>query len=202
MNRLPFNRPLAAVVLLAFCVNVGCSTVRTVPASQGNAQSETIADLHGRVDGKTLTVKLVPTDVTSHDVRTWGHLGSKWTASASELRVEPDSIYWRDSEAGEPRQVSWSQVETITLLDHRRGAVEGLGIGLVIGAVLGALVGFLQGDDPEQNFVELSAGEKAALGAIVVGAIGGLVGLALGFGDGHKYVYQFGQSRNTRDQTP
>ena len=34
MTNLPFNRPVAAFVLLTFCVSVGCSNVRTVGAGQ------------------------------------------------------------------------------------------------------------------------------------------------------------------------
>jgi hypothetical protein len=34
MTKLPFNRPVAAIVLLTFCVSVGCSNVRTVGVEQ------------------------------------------------------------------------------------------------------------------------------------------------------------------------
>jgi hypothetical protein len=46
MTNLPFNRPLAVFVLLTFCVSVGCSTWRGMPAA--NVISDEADSLVGR----------------------------------------------------------------------------------------------------------------------------------------------------------
>jgi hypothetical protein len=38
-----------------------------------------------------------------------------------------------------------------------------------------------------------TAGEKAIMGGIVIGTIGGLVGLVVGAASGSKYVYSYGE---------
>ena len=74
-----------------------------------------------------------------------------------------------------------------------RSTLRGAAIGLGIGAVGGALLGYSAGDDrcppgnPNEGFFGwngclalFSAGDKAAMGAIGFGALGGLVGAVIG----------------------
>ena len=46
MNSLPFNRPLAVLVLLVSCVSVGCSTWRSMPPA--NVMSDEAESLVGK----------------------------------------------------------------------------------------------------------------------------------------------------------
>jgi hypothetical protein len=64
MTKLPFNRPVAAIVLLTFCVSVGCSNVRTVGVEQLSPdEAESLVGKNVRLytdDGvKTITVEAV-----------------------------------------------------------------------------------------------------------------------------------------------
>lgn len=80
-----------------------------------------------------------------------------------------------------------------------RGAAEGLGIGAGIGALGGIVLGLADGDDPPCQdgswcLFHMTAGEKAAAGGIVFGALGGLVGLAAGAIVGSQFVYDDGET--------
>ena len=53
------------------------------------------------------------------------------------------------------------------------------GTGLLMGAFSGAFIGLASGDDPP-GFLSFTAVEKAALGAFVLGGLGGVIGLIAG----------------------
>ena len=55
-----------------------------------------------------------------------------------------------------------------------------MGIGVLIGGAMGTVVGFSGGDDPRGGFIRFSAGEKALMGAVVLGGAGLLVGSVVG----------------------
>ena len=73
------------------------------------------------------------------------------------------------------RTFGYQQLQFVTV--HNGGGTgRSVLIGLAIGATTGALAGFLSGDDPKDQFISLSAGEKA----VGVGAFGGLLGAVTG----------------------
>jgi hypothetical protein len=82
------------------------------------------------------------------------------------------------------QSVRWQSPES-----HRRGALEGAGIGLLTGATLGAILAFASADDSctpqgSQNWFScvgprFSAGQKAAIFAVPLGVVGSVAG-ALG----------------------
>ncbi len=72
---------------------------------------------------------------------------------------------------------------------QHRHPLKGAGIGLVVGAALGGVIGFVGGDDectqsPDSFFggcfLALTAGQKAAAGAVGLGATGALIGAIVG----------------------
>jgi len=74
------------------------------------------------------------------------------------------------------------------------GALEGLGLGVLIGGATGAVLGYADGDDECMNdhcWFALDAGGKAMIGGVVLGALGGIIGLAAGAMRGSHYVYEF-----------
>ncbi|MGE0399400.1 MAG: hypothetical protein AB7T06_21990 [Kofleriaceae bacterium] len=84
------------------------------------------------------------------------------------------------------------------VVDNRtlRGAGEGFLTGAGIGAGLGVLVGLADGDDPPCDdsghswcLFNMTAGEKAILGGILLGGLGSIVGLAIGAVHGSDTVY-------------
>jgi hypothetical protein len=70
------------------------------------------------------------------------------------------------------------------------GAIGGLWIGLLGGAATGAGFGYTRGDDPPDEWIRMTAGEKAIAGAVVAGVVGGAVGLLVGalIGRTDRYV--------------
>jgi hypothetical protein len=93
------------------------------------------------------------------------------------------------------------QVARIKETSHARGAGEGLGLGLLLGATIGATVFYASGDDEcssdEFCILQFSAGEKAVIGGIAVGALGAIAGLIVGAATGSTTVYEDGDTRIT-----
>lgn len=91
--------------------------------------------------------------------------------------------------------VGFGALERVTEARHGLGAIEGLGIGGATGFVLGAVLGYSEGDGTGTGtgdcFLELSAGDKAMLGGIVFGGLGGLGGLIVGgiHGAANEYTH-------------
>jgi hypothetical protein len=112
-----------------------------------------------------------------------------------EVVVEPapDGVAFR-SQTG---YVSIADVARVVDKRRGRGALEGLGIGLLIGAAGGAIVGYADGDDecPPEGWCILTftAGEKALLGGMFFGGVGGLVGGVIGLVRGSRVEYSYGE---------
>jgi hypothetical protein len=93
-------------------------------------------------------------------------------------------------------EVSIQDVETVEDVKHWRGALEGVGIGLLAGVVAGGAIGLASGDDTcEPGARDLcydylqTKWDKAAIGVIVLGGLGGFVGLVVGTLAGSRDVY-------------
>ncbi len=64
---------------------------------------------------------------------------------------------------------------------ERRMAAKGLGYGAAGGALVGVGLGLADGDDPSSCWLMCySAGEKAAMGGVLLGLTGGVIGLIAG----------------------
>jgi hypothetical protein len=107
----------------------------------------------------------------------------------TSVKIVVDSIYWYSPD-DELQQIPVAKVETVVLNNRGRGALEGFGIGILVGGVLGAIMGYAEGDDTS-GFWRESASEKATYGGIGFGLLGGIVGIIIGAGRGHHYVYHF-----------
>ena len=60
--------------------------------------------------------------------------------------------------------------------------------GLLIGAGTGLVIGFASGDDPP-GWYSMTAGEKASVGALILGMVGGILGGLTGLGAGRDEEY-------------
>jgi len=61
-----------------------------------------------------------------------------------------------------------------------RHVLRSAGIGALVGAATGAFIGLADGDDPKESFLAFTAGEKAAMGGIVLGGAGLVIGTLIG----------------------
>lgn len=65
-------------------------------------------------------------------------------------------------------------------IQRKNRALRGALNGALIGMATGALIGILDGDDPEEDWFAMTAGEKALAGGIGFGILGGAIGAAIG----------------------
>ncbi len=65
-------------------------------------------------------------------------------------------------------------------IQGQRKVLKSVGVGLLVGAVTGVAAGLASGDDDPNRFLAFSAGEKAAIGGVVLGLTGATVGLIVG----------------------
>lgn len=151
-----------AVLLVTACTHHHPVTT-LLPVSPSD---EATADL---ANGRSVNVRAAPTPA-----------GTRWVARD-------------EAPAGASVIVESTDMRSYTTVSHGRGFAEGLGLGALAGTVLGVVIGAASGDDkcPPENFclIELSAGAKAALGGIVLGGLGVLVGGLLGAVVGSRDVY-------------
>jgi hypothetical protein len=157
------------VPLLLVVVVAGCTNRKTIMEAHELAGSE--VEVSGRYGQKVSAVGVA------------GPGGVTFVDKASGGVVPAEEIYRIDDTS------------------HALGAVQGLGIGAGIGAVLGAVLGYSAGDDDVGDdgshggdLFELSAGDKAAIGGILLGGLGGLVGLVAGAMKGSTTIYERGGS--------
>ena len=93
--------------------------------------------------------------------------------------------------------IPFGAISRVTEKSHAIGALEGLGLGAAIGAAGGALIGIASGDDvcnTDRSIgcpIMFTRWEKAALGGFLLGALTGLIGLAVGTMRGSRFVYEF-----------
>jgi hypothetical protein len=109
--------------------------------------------------------------------------------------IVPDSFYvFSDStfyQITENHKSGFIKNEKITSINFRKrwkGAWQGLKIGALSGALSGAFMGLASGDDPPGWF-SMKASEKALVGGLGFGVLGGLVGLPLGAAIGAEDFY-------------
>ncbi len=159
------------VAVLALSVAaVGCTNTTVMNPSNFVA----CARLNKGADGRKTTLSLLD----GREVNTDG------------LLLAPDSTSWFDARTDELRTVPTAEVVEVRFVKRGKGALEGLGIGLLTGALTGAVLGLADGDDPPGWF-SMTAEQKAGLGAIGLGGLGGLIGPVVGAGVGHRDIYRF-----------
>jgi hypothetical protein len=100
-------------------------------------------------------------------------------------------LVWRTARGVE---IDRRRVATVTVQDHGRGALEGLGIGVGLGVAAGIVVGLSAEDDPPCTgglyCIGFSAAEKGTMTGVVLAGILGLFGAAAGGAAGSSMVYE------------
>jgi hypothetical protein len=113
MTNLPLNRPLAAFVLLTFCVSVGCTAYRDAPSGY-DWEPIPLSELPGSEDkfkGKRMAFRLAPEGrievvverIDSTFVYAWGQWDDDSPQSSMKIRlntVKVAEIHHKSSHAG------------------------------------------------------------------------------------------------------
>jgi len=110
------------------------------------------------------------------------------TLYARSVSVAPDTTTWVEVQGGEAGAAPTSEVLSIRYKDGRQGVLEGLGLGFALGGGLGLIVG----SDGQENSEEWLSGIGPSRGqvALGMGALGGLLGAAIGLARRSRIVYR------------
>ena len=100
------------------------------------------------------------------------------TIKAELLTVKNNEIILMDSFDMSGITLKADEIQKITVT-KKSSVFKGIGLGLVIGGGSGALIGFASGDD-DSGWFRWTAGQKALMGGIGLGAVGLLTGGILG----------------------
>ena len=107
-------------------------------------------------------------------------LGDGTQYVGKKLNIDEETTSWVDARTKTPGSVSTETVWRLRTTDHGAGAMRGLGIGILAGAGMGALVG-LSDEDP---------GLAVPIGAVLLGAVGGILGIFVGSASGVSTEYE------------
>lgn len=197
MNRFPL------LVLVAVLILTGCVSTRqhTVDLSDPYADFGLSTKLgpYAKIQAQNLSrqnVSLTEINRRARHREAQVVLMDARQVSARSLHVTPDSTSWFDAETGLFEHVATRAVQQIRFVKPSQGAPGWFLVGATIGAAVGAAIGYASGDTPPSECclfcdpIQLcwSAGEKAAIGAVTLGSLGGIVGASMGRG---KYIYHF-----------
>lgn len=99
-----------------------------------------------------------------------------------------DTLVLTSPDGSETRSVPIASISRLEVSGGERSRMSGFGrgagFGFLIGVGVGGMLGFADGDDDCAEagwcFVELSASEKALLGGVVIGGLGGMIGGIVG----------------------
>lgn len=109
---------------------------------------------------------------------------------AKKLSMYSDSTTWVSSITGEIERIATNRILSVTIRNHGKGALEGLGLGILGGAFIGILTGAaIPTKNSESPFNDWYPPIPIMAG--LLGAGGGVLGLLIGGASGSKEVYSF-----------
>lgn len=118
-------------------------------------------------------------------------VGANGTSTAHGVET-PNGVVFRDADTG--RILLDAEIDRVEVTRRGAGALDGLAWGGLAGGLVGAIVGYADGDDHcdgELCIFEFSATDKAILGSLVFGGLGGVVGAITGAIIGATDVYEY-----------
>ena len=159
----PIAYPLLAVILVSISFSGCASSTKRIDTCFPDQSYQIIED---DLSGQDVTILLG--DGTIHE----GEL----------LKINPQTTTWGDYDTETVISVPTAEIWRIKTKSHGKGALNGFGTGLLVGGATGALVGLTADEDDRALAVPL--------GAIAFGAIGGLLGIAIGGSAGTTTNYE------------
>ena len=149
----------------------GCSSTYTV-SSEGKPNAEyTYRRMNEKLEGQHVRIELKGGTVVS----------------AEDVTISEDSVSWVDNHTNRKSKASIQKLVRIVMNNHLLGSLEGLGFGLAGGGGIGALTGELTGN----KHTVLGPDAPAAIGFILGGGAGIIIGFPTGLIIGHTYHYEF-----------
>lgn len=161
-------KPRTILSLLVLAALTACSSTKFVDRKSSHSTLSEIGRLAG---GKMATLELVDNQ----------------TYYARDLSIDSDSVFWQDWQTGQLNIQPISNLKRIEIRSHSRGAIDGLAIGSGVGAFGGFMVLASIGSED----INVTRGEQGALGAIIFGGIGSVLGVSIGAAVGSKYEFVF-----------
>jgi len=116
------------------------------------------------------------------------------TDSALLLSIQKEPIRFYDNSNTGIQSFQYKDLEKAEI--YKKGQLWRSPLtGLLIGMTIGAVIGYAGGDDPKDQFLSYTAGEKAVGLGIFGGAVGGVTGLIIGL-CAHKTFQIHGKKEN------
>jgi hypothetical protein len=172
------TKPLIRVVLamgLAAVLLTGCSQTHLI---RTGASDEAFPVDRARVDRE-----LAGEDVTV-DLRD----GTRIRATMLDISADSVTVISSAAKTG-LRTLPLAEVDRIRRTRHRKGAVQGLGIGAIVGTAAGGILGAI-GYEGEDDFLFDSRAEAMLGGALIINLVTSPIGLSIGLARGHRETYQ------------
>lgn len=164
-------------VLVLFLVFAGCTSVRPVDTTGGDAAySEVNRGVRGKVARVTLR------DGSRMDV-----VG---------VRIDADSLSWLDRKANRVDGVPTREVQEVSVVKAGAGALRGLLVGVVVGAAAGGVRAAIEGDDPDlgSDPLAITQEKKYQIYPAAHAAYAALATTPLGAILGTRKIYRFESS--------
>jgi len=172
MFRLTPAQITPVVIYLLMTVATAAFAAAAPPLEPGAWVRATMVDTTGgKVKFKDVTGTLVSLDSTTVTIK---------SSEADDLVEIPQGDF---SEADYLIEIPLENITYLEIRVQRSKKTKGTLIGLGAGAALGVMMGFASGDDPPDEWYSWSAETKAAIGAVVWGLIGAIIGSAASPGD-------------------
>jgi hypothetical protein len=140
--------------------------------------------------GSLLLIGLLwPSSVEAQATRLWINEGERIRVSVGTtaevfrfIGFDHDTVALQRRSAMQVVRLPLNSIARIEAPMRSRGplARQGALIGFVLGAAIGAFAGSSSGDDPEDGYLSMTAGEKAFLGGAIFGAGGAALGALVG----------------------
>jgi hypothetical protein len=183
----------ALPVLLWVSFAIACTTTATMRRPWPDRE---LAELNDRVRDQEVEIRLAgpcSAEPPANEEREVVAYGIALSLKASQIEWSDAASGKRSAPADALRSVQYASPDS-----RSNGALQGAGLGILIGALTGALIGLASGDDQCSGggffgcMVKFSAGQKAQMGAIGLGVLGGVSGAIIGAIRGHRDEVEFG----------
>lgn len=186
-------KTMSWILIFAMLFYSGCSSTRFIKPEQSSYD-----EINKKLKGKR--VNIILTD------------GYWYAGEVKDIRVAPDSTSWVELLLPRKHVIPTSKVKEIYTKSHVNGALQGLLSGAIVWGSIGALIGLMCHDSSpggsgssedswlfEGPLWTTTPGQDAALGAILLGVPGALIGFLIGVSKGstNKYVLSVPSSEAT-----